>query len=142
MSDFRKQHVCINNLILFNHCWNTSKVEASIGDDAWGQSQMYDWFNHFKDGWTWGDDDPHLRWSSNWHNSENVTVVHIVVMEDGTCHKILSDELKHEMHCSKVHTVHTMTVEWQAETSFGNLKGSTGNASNDSKNSFLGHFLA
>ena len=84
-------------------------IKQAFGDDAFGQTQTYNWFNRFKNGRRSVDDDECFARTLTSTTKENVVKVHEAILKDrswtipdicnivglsyGTCKRILSDKL-------------------------------------------------
>ena len=112
MADFREQRACIKL------CFKLGKIateryewlKTAFGEQAMGRSQIFLWFSRFKAGRTSTDDDERSGRPVSSSTSEMIDRVHrnirenrrltidevimLVGISHGTCHKILTEDLK------------------------------------------------
>jgi len=108
MADFREQRACIK------FCFKLGKtatecyemLKTAFGEQALGCSQAFQWFSHFKADRTSIDDDEHFGWPVSSSTPEMIERLHqdchrtidevsmLVGISHGTCHKILTEDLK------------------------------------------------
>ncbi|PNF31131.1 hypothetical protein B7P43_G15526 [Cryptotermes secundus] len=111
MADLREQRVCIKFCFKLGETTPEmhQMLKQAFGDNSLGQTQIYDWYKHFKNGRTSTDDDDHLGWPSTGTTPGNVAKVRDMILQDrrltiqdlcntlglsyGTCQRILSEEL-------------------------------------------------
>jgi len=111
MADFREQRACIK------FCFKLGKtatecyemLKTTFGEQAMGRSQTFQWFSQFKAGRTSIDDDERSGRPVSSSTPEMIARVRQIIREDrrtidevsmlvgishGTCHKILTEDLK------------------------------------------------
>ena len=112
MADFREQRACIK------FCFKVGKtatecyemLKTAFGEQAMGRSQTFQWFSRFKAGRTSTDDDERSGRRVSGSTPEMIERVRQIIREDrshtiaevcmlvgishGTCHKILTEDLK------------------------------------------------
>ena len=112
MADFREQSTCIK------FCFKLGKtatecyemLKTAFGEQAMGRSQPFQWFSQFKVGRTSTDDDERSGRPVSSSKPEMIERVRHIIREDrrrtidevsmlvgishGTCHKILTEDLK------------------------------------------------
>jgi len=119
MADFREQRACIK------FCFKLGKtatecyemLKTAFGEQAMGRSQTFQWFSRFKAGSTSIDDDERSGRPVSSSTPEMIDRVHRITRKDrhptigevimlvgishGTCHKILTEDLKMRCVASK-----------------------------------------
>jgi len=119
MVDFHEQRACIK------FCFKSGKtatecyemLKTAFGEQAMGCSQTFQWFSRFKAGRTSTDDNEHSGRPVSSSTPEMIERVHQIIREDrrhtidevsmlvgishGTCHKILTEDLKMQHVASK-----------------------------------------
>ena len=119
MADFREQRGCIKFCFklgkIATECFETLKT--AFGEQAVGRSQTFQWFFRFKAGRTSTDDEERSGRPVSSSTSEMIERVRQIIREDcrrtidevsmlvgisnGTCHKILTEDLKMRRVASK-----------------------------------------
>ena len=112
MADFREQRACIKFCFKLGttvtECYQMLKT--AFGEQAMGRSQTFHWFSRFNAGRTSIDDDESSGRTGSSSKPEMIERVGQIIREDrrrtidevsmlvgishGTCHKILTDDLK------------------------------------------------
>ncbi|GFG30152.1 hypothetical protein Cfor_00898 [Coptotermes formosanus] len=131
MTDVKEQRICIKFCFKFGTtaAETHQMLKEAFGDNALDQTQTYEWFKRFKNGWVSVDDDERSGRPLTRTTTENVAKVrqakredrrrtihdacNIVELSYGTCPRILSDELN--LPCIAAKFVQWLTSNYQKE---------------------------